>query len=238
MIEADSVHSTPRRFTPKIVAGTDLATQVVRAPRRSKAVAAEHPKMNPAEIAELCAGIEARIQRDAPEGAPSTGPAASEPEEETPRERRRRERQEVEPASATARNHRMRLQRRDVWGAANAATRFWAAKREFDDVCVAAWRHGVEESFAYDADENRMSNVQKWREALVAQLLTPAPDVAAVAWKRRAFASRQIRYTDARPERIERAIADDVAWLAAHPVRQSKRRESFGPRPAEELEPA
>jgi hypothetical protein len=28
MIEADSVHSTPRRFTPKSVAGADFASEV------------------------------------------------------------------------------------------------------------------------------------------------------------------------------------------------------------------
>jgi hypothetical protein len=31
-------------------------------------------------------------------------------------------------------------------------------------------------------------------------------------------------YTSVKPERIERAIADDLAFLAAHPVRQSNRR--------------
>jgi hypothetical protein len=34
----------------------------------------------------------------------------------------------------------------------------------------------------------------------------------------------QHRFTDVKPERIERAIADDLAFLAAHPVRQSIRR--------------
>jgi hypothetical protein len=31
-------------------------------------------------------------------------------------------------------------------------------------------------------------------------------------------------YTGVKSERIERAIADDLAFLAAHPVRQSNRR--------------
>jgi hypothetical protein len=39
-----------------------------------------------------------------------------------------------------------------------------------------------------------------------------------------ALARGQHRYTGVKSERIERAIADDLAFLAAHPVRQSNRR--------------
>jgi hypothetical protein len=66
--------------------------------------------------------------------------------------------------------------------------------------------------------------VQRWRAALVKQLLIPAPTTAAVNWKQAALARGQHHYTDVKPERIERAIADDLAFLAAHPVRQSNRR--------------
>jgi hypothetical protein len=63
------------------------------------------------------------------------------------------------------------------------------------------------------------------REAIAAQLLTPAPDVASIKWKRRAFAKNGWRRVDVTAEeieqQIERAIAEDVAFLAAHPVRRS-----------------
>lgn len=36
MIEADSVHSAPRRFTPKIVGGTDAPVQVATKQRKRK----------------------------------------------------------------------------------------------------------------------------------------------------------------------------------------------------------
>jgi hypothetical protein len=39
-----------------------------------------------------------------------------------------------------------------------------------------------------------------------------------------ALAKGQHRFTDVKSERIERAITDDLAFLAAHPVRQSNRR--------------
>jgi hypothetical protein len=42
------------------------------------------------------------------------------------------------------------------------------------------------------------------------------------------LAGGQHRYTDVKPERIERAIADDLAFLAAHPVRQSNRESGEG----------
>lgn len=68
-----------------------------------------------------------------------------------------------------------------------------------------------------------MFNVRMYREAPMKLVLTPAPDGAAVAWKRRTLASGQHKHTDTEPEWIERAIADDVAFLTAHPVRQSSR---------------
>lgn len=66
------------------------------------------------------------------------------------------------------------------------------------------------------ADENRFSLLDAWREAVVKQLLTPAPNVAAVAWKRAKFSGRDFRYLPVKPERVERIIADDKAFLAAH----------------------
>ncbi len=49
----------------------------------------------------------------------------------------------------------------------------------------------------------------------------PAPNVAAVAWKRAKFSGSDFRYLPVKPDRIERVIADDEAFLAAHPVRRS-----------------
>jgi hypothetical protein len=49
-------------------------------------------------------------------------------------------------------------------------------------------------------------------------------DGASVKWKQAALARGDHCYTRVKPERIERAIADDLAFLAAHPVRQSNQR--------------
>jgi hypothetical protein len=70
-------------------------------------------------------------------------------------------------------------------------------------------------------DADRGPLLDNWRAALVKQLLTPAPDANSVKWKQETFAGGQHKYTDANPKKIERAIADDLAWLAAHPTRRS-----------------
>jgi hypothetical protein len=62
----------------------------------------------------------------------------------------------------------------------------------------------------------------------VRQVLTPAPDANSVKWKQAVLDSGDLAHTGVKAEQIERAIADDLAFLAAHPVRQSNRR----PRPA------
>jgi hypothetical protein len=61
-------------------------------------------------------------------------------------------------------------------------------------------------------------------------MFTPAPDVAAATWKDAAFASGHREYTDVKTERIECAIADDIAFLAGVneevPIMTRRRRKS------------
>jgi hypothetical protein len=55
----------------------------------------------------------------------------------------------------------------------------------------------------------------------MAQLLTPAPDTGAITWERATLEAGQHRFTDTSPKKIERAIADDLEWLAAHPTKRT-----------------
>ena len=67
--------------------------------------------------------------------------------------------------------------------------------------------------------------VDRYRKALVEQLLTPAWDVASVTWKRAVLAHNDyVIGPYVKAERVEKAIADDLTFLAAHPVRQPKRK--------------
>jgi hypothetical protein len=50
---------------------------------------------------------------------------------------------------------------------------------------------------------------------------SPAPDMGAVIWKRTQLASGKVVYCDVKLERVEAAIAADVAFLEAHPTRRT-----------------
>jgi len=78
-----------------------------------------------------------------------------------------------------------------------------------------------------------MRLIGKYRAALVQKLLTPAPTGADIAWKRAAFNAGQHRYPDVKPERIERAIDDDVEYLRTHPTRRSAK-QGMDPKKLEE----
>jgi hypothetical protein len=115
-------------------------------------------------------------------------------------------------------------------------TSYWRARLNWHFALGFAQDCGIADADRFPPAENesRLSLVDTWRAALVKQLLTPAPDIGAVAWKRAQLRAENYRYSDVKPERIERAIADDVAFLEAHPTRRSiaASRQSSGPEPA------
>jgi hypothetical protein len=84
-----------------------------------------------------------------------------------------------------------------------------------------AKRHGLKEAQAHVgiSEEGRWPILDSYREALGKQLLTPAPDVASVNWKRQRLRKS---YNGVKKELIEKAIADDIAFLDAHPTRNSR----------------
>jgi hypothetical protein len=136
--------------------------------------------------------------------------------------------------SVTAGNSRLRLERRDAIRTAEAATRYWRVRLEFEDAVSCAQREGLPEGrFHPDVDPaDRYPMVGKYRAALVRQLLTPAWDANSVIWKQTTFAKGQHKHTDANPKKIEKAIADDLAWLAAHPTRRTGNSEACAKRRA------
>src|SRR5260221_13314630 len=124
--------------------------------------------------------------------------------------------------STTCKNSRLRQMRDEAWNRASHTTSYWRARLNWHGEleCAQKWGLADSGSFPPAADENRFSLVDTWREAVVKQLLTPAPNFAAVSWKRAKFSS-EFPYLPVKPERIERAIADDEAFLAAYPTRKS-----------------
>jgi hypothetical protein len=135
----------------------------------------------------------------------------------------------TQPAAAngsmpeTARNGRLRQERHEDWRAAEAALRYWGARLDLHSAISYAQRMETPEGRSHPTvnEDERWSLVGKYREALVRQLLTPAWDANSVKWKQDTFAKGQHKHADANPKKLERSIADDLAWLAAHPTRRS-----------------
>lgn len=72
-----------------------------------------------------------------------------------------------------------------------------------------------------DHRDDRSFSLQKWRDSIAAQMLTAAPDVGSVNWKRGQLRDRQWRWTSTTDKQVERPIADDLAWLDQHPTKKS-----------------
>jgi hypothetical protein len=128
-----------------------------------------------------------------------------------------------ENVSDTCRNQRLRSNRRDVWWKADALREYWRESMRMMDAVSLVQSHDLPEGNLHPkySPQERRQVVANYREAIVRQLLTPAPRAANITWKRATFKHGDHEYTDIKPERIERAIADDVEFLRAHPTRRS-----------------
>jgi hypothetical protein len=116
----------------------------------------------------------------------------------------------------------MRAERRDAWWLACRATEYWHARLKWHHELSTAQKYGIGDSGSFPpANDSRFQAVDTWREAIAKQLLTPAPTLADVAWKRAKIKSDDFKYLPITLARAERAIADDLAFLAAHPTRRS-----------------
>jgi hypothetical protein len=143
----------------------------------------------------------------------------------TPRQMRRLGKPELPPpATETAKNSRIRIARRDAWWRADRLADYWRARLDWHSALGTAQQYGIADSASFPSAENesRFELVDKWREAVAKKLLTPSPDLAAITWKRAQLKSSGFRYVPVKKERVERAMADDVAFLAAHPTRARK----------------
>jgi hypothetical protein len=123
------------------------------------------------------------------------------------------------PTTTTGKNARLRRARWEVWRRADAVTRYWCALLNFHGAVLYAKRNGLKDARAHVeiSEDGRWSILDRYRDALNKQLLTPAPDVASVNWKRRELKSYGVK-----KELVEKAIADDIAFLDAHPTRNSR----------------
>jgi hypothetical protein len=143
----------------------------------------------------------------------------------TPRQLRRAGKPEQPPpATETAKNARIRIERNDAWWLVERTAEYGRARDEGRDALATAQRWGIADGQSFPPAENESwsGQIAKWRETVAKQLITPAPTLAAVAWKRAKIKSDEFKRLPISPARAERAIADDLAFLAAHPTRKRR----------------
>jgi hypothetical protein len=146
-----------------------------------------------------------------------SGRAATRSQKTPPRPKRE---QSSGKLTGTRQNFLLRQERHQAWREADAIRTYWRARLKMEGALYRV--QGLPEGNnhpPYDERE-RLVLIANWRQAVVKQLLTPAPDTRAVAWKRDALARNQHKHTDIKTERIERAIAEDMTFLAWHPIRR------------------
>jgi hypothetical protein len=197
MTQADSVHSTPPTNTCQIIEFAEFARRYMA---REDAKPAK--KVN----------AMARYRREQAEKH-----AAKMQQIETA----------PETMTATGRNAILRHDRWVTWRERRRLTKYWRARLDWDHALEVAQEFDVGDSntFAKHGYEQAESAVlvDLWRVALIGQMLTPAPDLRAVEWKRAELRKRHHRFVATVTEaQLQQSIADDVAWLAAHPVKKAK----------------
>jgi hypothetical protein len=130
----------------------------------------------------------------------------------------------------TAKNSRIRIARRDAWWRACQVSEYWRVRLEWQHALGTAQRYAIADSASFPSAENesRVELVATWREAVAKQLLMPAPDLGAVTWKRTNLKSSDFSHLPINAARAEQAIADDVAFLDAHPTRRRGHDEKRG----------
>jgi hypothetical protein len=135
----------------------------------------------------------------------------------TPRQRWREEKPELPPpATETAKNSRIRIALHDAWWRACRVSEYWRIRLDWHNALGTAQQYGIADSASFPSAENesRFGLVDTWREAVVKQLLTPAPDGAAVTWKRAQLAGRGFSHLTAR-----QFIVDGIRFARRQPAR-------------------
>lgn len=225
MEDEDPRAGAPRKFTPKIVGGSDhlpAGSKSGKRKDRKQALARarrddDDRVLSRNELKEIYQrmSLEDQIQISE-EVRKKLAKEKEEKESETFRG--------TDHYRRTVQNRRLRRARSGDWLNARVETDFWLALLDFHTALqgVAAREIGA---LAYAYPEigrlDRGALVKRWREALVRQMLTPAPDMAAVRWKQAILVSKRHEYTFTveHIERTKRAIAEDIAFLAAHPTK-------------------
>lgn len=126
-------------------------------------------------------------------------------------------------------NRMLRNQRARIWGQQEALVSMYSAALRLHHARLYVEKiHGRETPRPCE-DQEHKALLAAYRKAAHTLLLTPANDRAALAWKRRNLPYIYSGSTDSERDfaaEVDRAIAEDDAWLAAHSVRKPNRKKS------------
>ena len=122
----------------------------------------------------------------------------------------------------TAKNGRLREDRKEAWRKADAVMDYWLVSMKMEAAISYVQRFDVPEGKLHPVrePEHHGTLVNKYRLAWCFLMLTPAPTQREITWKQAQLKAENYKYTGLPPERIEQAIADDIAFLKAHPTRR------------------
>ncbi|MFT4115607.1 hypothetical protein [Bradyrhizobium sp.] len=128
-------------------------------------------------------------------------------------------------AQLCAHNEALRAERTLAWEAADVERRFFEVLNKLTFAVEMAQKWGVPEAvvrYPKMTPEDHRRAYERYIEALLRQVLTPAPTVAAIAWKERILYGLKPTFRDRDAKRGLRMIVDDKAFLKAHPARQCR----------------
>lgn len=130
-------------------------------------------------------------------------------------------------------NESLRRGRDGAWDRADVKVQFLRAQLEYCRAVATAQKYGLPEArglltLDHAAD---LQLVESWRMAVMEKILTPAPKVAALTWKRRKVAALNAYdwVGGVKPARVEKMLAEDEAFLKAFPARHSPNRPAKAP---------
>jgi hypothetical protein len=113
-----------------------------------------------------------------------------------------------------------RASRYEAWAKAGCETGLRKALNDFQLSLYVAQGEKMPEALLYDLVEpgsaSWHASRKAYQEAIDRQLLAPAPNVGAVRWKQRQ------KFSSLPRDRIEKAIADDLAWLEKYPASERR----------------
>ena len=110
-----------------------------------------------------------------------------------------------------------------IWCKAEAATKYCRSPKDFQSELEDAQLHEIAEGRLYPAAERdaRISMIHEYRKTLARQLRTSAWSTSTVTWKRAVLACNNYVFNGYIEKAcVEKAVADDLAFPAAHPVKE------------------